>query len=128
MARICDMLDSATINAITGLTVGVGEELEGGSGSGLTAVGGCLWGKPSTGIGVEITAFRESKFKPFFDGTPSMTPISGVGLAAKGTALALKGYVNASLYVDFGTFGMLVVTSTKTATLAMSGALASAIK
>jgi hypothetical protein len=57
-----------------------------------------------------------------------MTPISGVGLAAKGTAMTLKGIVNASLYVDFGTFGMLVVTSAKTATLEMSGALASAIK
>jgi hypothetical protein len=128
MARICDMLDSATINTITGLSVGVGEELKGSTGSGLTAIGHCLWGTPSTGIGVEITAFPESKFKPFFDGTPSMTPISGVGLAAKGATITLNGIVNASLYVDFGTFGLLVVTSTKTATLAMSGALASAIK
>jgi hypothetical protein len=57
-----------------------------------------------------------------------MTAISGVGLAAKGSTNTIGGVVHAGLYVDFGTFGMLVTTDSPTATLAMSAALANAIK
>lgn len=128
MTKICDMLDSATISSVTGLSAGVGQEAKGSSGSGLTAIGHCLWGKPSTGMGVEITAFAETPFRAFFNGTPAMTPVSGVGLAAKGSTTTIGGVVHAGLYVDFGTFGMLVTTDSPTATLAMSAALANAIK
>ena len=122
------MLDSATIASVTGLSAGAGQEAKGSSGSGLAAIGHCLWGLPSTGIGVEITAYPEGSFKAFFNGTPAMTPLSGVGLAAKGSTTTVTGVVHASLYVDFGTFGMLVAINSKTATLAMSAALANAIK
>jgi len=122
------MLDSATVASVTGLAPSVGQEAKGSSGSGLAAIGHCLWGPPSTGVGVEITAFPETAFKAFFDGTPAMTPMTGVGLAAKGSSTTVSGIAHASLYVDFGTFGLLVAVNSKTATLEMAAALANAIK
>lgn len=129
LARLCDMLDTATIDSITGLQVPAGQEAAGGSGSGLSATGHCLWGKPSTGIGVEISAFPEAPMKAFLGSNPSgMQVITGVGVSAQGTAVVISGVTHASLYVDFGTFGMLIVTDTKTATIDMSVALAKALK
>ena len=55
---------------------------------------------------------------------PGPQAVSGVGVSAKGST-ATK---NASLYIDFGTFGMLVVRSSAKATLDMSVALAKALK
>lgn len=54
--------------------------------------------------------------------------VSGVGVSAQGKAVVISGVTHASLYVDFGTFGMLIVTDTTTATLDMSVALAKALK
>lgn len=134
LANLCDMLDPATINSITGLQVPPGEKLNGSSGSGLEATGHCLWGKPSEGIGVEISAFKEAPIQAFL--TASLPPgmqagmqaVSGIGVSAKGSVATIGTNKNASLYIDFGTFGMLVVTSSATATLDMSVALAKALK
>jgi hypothetical protein len=129
LAHLCDMLDPATIDSVTGLQVPAGEELEGEGGSGLASTGGCLWGKPSTGIGVEISAFLEAPKKAFLGSNQhGMQVISGVGVSAQGKAVVISGVTHASLYVDFGTFGMLVVTDTTTATIDMSVALAEALK
>ncbi len=129
LAHLCDMLDTATIDSVTGLQVPAGQEAAGGSGPGLSATGHCLWGKPSTGIGVEISAFEEAPMKAFLAANmPGMQVVSGVGVSAQGSAVVISGVTHASLYVDFGTFGMLIVTDTKTATVDMSVALAKALK
>jgi hypothetical protein len=129
LAHLCDMLDAATIDSITGLQVPAGQEAAGSGGSGLSATGHCLWGKPSTGIGVEISSFDEAPMKAFLASSqPGMQVVSGVGVSAQGTAVVISGVTHASLYVDFGTFGMLIVTDTKTATIDMSVALAKALK
>ncbi len=57
-----------------------------------------------------------------------MQAVSGIGVSAKGSVATIGTNKNASLYIDFGTFGMLVVTSSATATLDMSVALAKALK
>jgi hypothetical protein len=129
LAHLCDMLDTATIDGITGLQVPAGQEAAGDGGSGLSATGHCLWGKPSTGIGVEISAFLDAPMKAFLASSlPGMQVVSGVGVSAQGKEVVISGVTHASLYVDFGTFGMLIVTDTKTATLDMSVALAKALK
>lgn len=129
MAHLCDMLDVSTIDSVTGLQVGAGEEAQGDHSTGLSATGHCLWGKPSTGIGVEISAFGEAPFKAFLASTlPGMQVVNGIGVSAQGKAVVISGVTHASLYVDFGSFGMLVVTDTKTATIDMSVALAKALK
>ena len=129
LAHLCDMLDPATIYSITGLQVPPGQEAAGSGGSGLSATGHCLWGKPSTGVGVEISSFDEAPMKAFLAGNLSgMQAVPGVGVAAQGSAVVISGVTHASLYVDFGTFGMLIVTDTPTATIDMSVALAEALK
>ena len=123
------MLDTATIDSITGLQVPPGQEAAGDGGSGLSATGHCLWGKPSTGVGVEISSFDEAPMKAFLAGNlAGMQAVPGVGVAAQGSAVVISGVTHASLYVDFGTFGMLIVTDTPTATIDMSVALAEALK
>jgi len=129
LAHLCDMLDTATIDSVTGLQVPAGQEAAGYAGSGLSATGHCLWGKPSTGVGVEISSFDEAPMKAFLGGDlPGMQAVPGVGVSAQGSAVVISGVTHASLYVDFGTFGMLIVTDTPTATLDMSAALAKALK
>jgi hypothetical protein len=129
LAHLCDMLDTATIDSVTGLQVPPGQEAAGSGGSGLSATGHCLWGKPSTGVGVEISSFDEAPMKAFLAGNLSgMQAVPGVGVAAQGSAVVISGVTHASLYVDFGTFGMLIVTDTPTATIDMSVALAEALK
>jgi hypothetical protein len=134
LANLCDMLDTATIDSITGLQVPPGEKLNGSSGTGLEATGHCLWGKPSDGIGVEISAFKEAPIQAFLGASlppgmqAGMQAVSGIGVSAKGSTTTIGGIIHASLYVDFGTFGMLVVTDTANATLDMSVALAKALK
>lgn len=130
LANLCDMLDTATINSTTGLQVPAGEELKGSSGTGLAATGHCAWGKPSGGVGVEISAFKEAPIQAFLASTFSsgMQTVPGVGVTAKGSVATVGATNHASLYVDFGTFGMLVVTASSNATLDMSVSLAKALK
>jgi hypothetical protein len=140
LAHLCDMLDTATIDTVTGLQVPAGQEAAGFAGPGLSATGHCLWGKPSTGVGVEISSFDEAPMKAFLGGASSgstcpkscnvagMQAIPGVGVSAQGSAVVISGVTHASLYVDFGTFGMLIVTDTPTDTIDMSVALAKALK
>jgi hypothetical protein len=127
LANLCDMLDTATIDSITGLQVPPGEKLNGSSGTGLEATGHCLWGKPSKGIGVEISAFKEAPMQAFLSQS-GMPTVPGVGVSAQGSVATIGGIKHASLYVDFGTFGMLIVTVSANATLDMSVALAQALK
>lgn len=129
LGNLCDMLDTSTINSITAQQLPPGEPLNGTNGAGLAATGHCIWGTPSDGIGVEISAFNEAPIQQFMAAAlPGMQPVSGVGVAAKGSVATLGAIHIASLYVDFGTFGMLFVTSSATATLDMDTALAKALK
>ena len=104
LANLCDMLDTATIDTITGLKVPPGEPLKGSTGTGLAATGHCIWGKPSSGIGVEISAFKEAPIQAFLGAAQSgMQAVTGVGVAALGSTATIGGIIHASLYVDFGT-------------------------
>ncbi len=129
LGNLCDMLDPSTINTITSLGVPPGEPLNGSGGTGLEATGHCIWGTPSDGMGVEISSFNEAPIQAFMAASlPGMQAISGVGVAAKGSVATVGAIHHASLYVDFGTFGMLVLTASAKATLDMSVALAKALK
>lgn len=129
LGNLCDMLDPSTINTITSLQVPPGEPLNGTNGTGLSATGHCIWGMPSDGMGVEISAFKEAPIQAFIAASlPGMQAVSGVGVAAQGSVATVGAIHHASLYVDFGTFGMLVVTASAKATLDMSVALAKALK
>jgi hypothetical protein len=119
----CDMLDVATIDSVTGLTVAAGRETEANQSSSE----GCLWNEPSVPIGVQITAFPEAGFAAIF-ASAAVPPVSGLAYPAKGSTIKVGAETGASLYVDFGTFGMLIVTTSPTATMTMSVALAGALK
>jgi hypothetical protein len=123
LANRCDMLDVATIDSVTGLSVAAGRETEANSSSS----GGCLWNEPSVPIGVQITAFPEKGFAALF-ANAAVPSVSGLAFPAKGSTVKVGPETGASLYVDFGTFGMLIVTTSPTATLAMSVALANALR
>lgn len=75
---VCDMLDVATINSITGLDVGRGKSL-GPSDAG--ASGGCLWGGVTQGV--QLTAFPAAAFAAEKrHAQASGTSVPGVGHAA----------------------------------------------
>jgi hypothetical protein len=130
LASRCAMLDIATIDSITGLTVGAGRETKAGSGSGFSATGGCVWFASSI-TAVQISSFTEAETKaaiasPLFKATHQA--VSGVGLAAMGSAVTSGKVTNVVLYVDFGSFGMEIAVTTPTATLTTAVAVAKALK
>jgi hypothetical protein len=123
LAHRCDMLDVTTIDSVTGLSVAAGRETE----ANPSSSGGCLWNEPSVPVGVQITAFPEKGFAAIF-ANAAIPTVSGLAFPAKGSTVKVGAETGASLYVDFGTFGMLIVTTSPTATLSMSVALANALK
>ena len=122
LANVCDMLDVPTIASVTSLSVKAGKSIAADPSKG--DLGSCLWAAGTT-TGVQMTAHSEERIKALLLAPGTDEP--GVGLAAKGRTATISGIIHASVAVDFGTFGVQIVTDLPAATLAMSVALAKAI-
>ncbi len=122
LANVCDMLDVPTIDSVTSLSVKAGKSIAADPSKG--DLGSCLWAAGTT-TGVQMTAHSEERIKALLLAPGTDEP--GVGVAAKGRTATISGIIHASVAVDFGTFGVQIVTDSPAATLAMSVALAKAI-
>ena len=106
LSNLCDMLDPATIASITGLGVGAGKAIAGDSSN----TGGCTWAA-TTSTGLELTAFTEAQIQAKVGvSRPGFVDVPDVGLQAKGGQVSLPGssIKVASLFIDYGTFGILL--------------------
>ena len=115
LSNLCDMLDPATIASITGLGVGAGKAIAGDS----SDTGQCLW-SATTSTGLELTAFTEAQIQAKVGGSrPGFVDVPDVGLAAKGGQVSLPGssITVASLFIDYGTFGILLALNAPGATV-----------
>jgi len=122
LSNLCDMLDPATISSITGLGVGAGKPIGGDS----SDTGQCLW-SATTSTGVELTAFTEAQIQAKLSGSrPGFVDVPDVGLQAKGGQTALPGssVKIASLFIDYGTFGILLALNSPDATVDLDVQLA----
>ena len=115
LSNLCDMLDPATIASITGLGVGAGKAIAGDS----SDTGQCLWSATAS-TGLELTAFTEAQIQAKVGGSrPGFVDVPDVGLAAKGGQVSLPGssITVASLFIDYGTFGILLALNAPGATV-----------
>ena len=126
-ANVCDMLAVSTISSITGLSVGPGKNLGGGGSAADTESGICLWG--STTQGVQLTAYTAANFAPQkARAQAAATAVPGVGAGAWSRgAVTLGNNKNVVLFVDYGSFGVILAVTTPTASVDTAAALGRAV-
>jgi len=118
------MLDVATIGSITSLSVSAGKPIS----ADVSNTGHCLWAATTT-LGLELTGYTEAQIAPKMAATvPGFQDVPGLGRGAKGTVAALPGtnIKVASLFVDFGSYGLLFALNSPNATVDQNVQLANA--
>jgi len=109
------MLDVATIDSITSLSVAPGRKISAGS----SDTGACLWAA-TTSLALQVTSFTETQIAPKFAVTrPGFKDVADIGSRAIGATTTLPGTAIkiASLFVDFGTYGLLFALNSPTASV-----------
>jgi hypothetical protein len=126
-ANICDMLDQATIERITGLKVGPGQTAPVDK---KTYLAGCNW-LEGTSYGFQLSSQTEAKISSEIAHPPSgYKRVAGVGTAAMvaTSTLFYTKIKEVSLIVNEGTFGLVFGLTGPKATVAQDVALAKAVK
>jgi hypothetical protein len=125
-ANLCEMLDQAAVERITGLHLSAGQQLAPPKGY----TGACTWAEGQS-AGFELSAQTEATIRSEIAHPPSgYKTVNGVGVAAK-VKTATLFYTNikeVSLIVNEGTYGLVFGLTSTTATVAQDVALAKAVQ